>query len=88
MKKLKSRKYTICAPDILSVKLDAAYDALTNIDCNFSRLLHCILSSIINVAAFIAKQKKNFRHYHWHLIIQDRETGQYYSSSEMKGIRK
>ncbi len=84
----KSRKYTVCTPDSMSDKMEKAYYALVEIDCNFSRLLQSLLDSIISVSKFILNQKKNFRHYHWHLIIQDKETGQQYSTCTIKGIKK
>jgi len=83
-----SRKYTICAPDNLSDKLEKAYYALVDIDCNFSRLLHCLLGSILDVVKFILKQKKNFRHYHWHIAIQDKETGQWYSDDKYESTNE
>ena len=76
----RARKFTICAPDSFADKIENAYYALTNIDCNFSRFIQSTLNSVIDVSKFIAKQKKNFRHYHWHLLIEDKETGEYYST--------
>ncbi|KKM10369.1 hypothetical protein LCGC14_1721970 [marine sediment metagenome] len=84
----KARKYTIYTPDHLADKLEKAYNALMDIDCNLSRLFQCLLDSIIDVVKFILKQGKNFRHYDWYLTIHDKETGQLYSTYTMKGLRR
>ena len=76
----KSRKYTICAPDSMSDKLEKTYHELIAIDSNFSRLIQCLLNSIISTSKYISGQRKNFRHYNWHIVIQDKENGQYYST--------
>lgn len=85
MAKTKSRKYTICAPDSMSDDLEKSYYILVSIDCNFSRLLQSLLKSIIYTATYILKQKRNFRHYHWHLLIEDKETGALFSTYKNKG---
>lgn len=82
----KARKHTIYVPDSMSDKLEKAYYALLNIDCNLSRLVQCLLVSIVSTAKFIHKHKKNFRHYNWGLIIQDKETDEYHSN--IKGFNK
>lgn len=74
-----TRKHTLCVPKNMSDKLDKTYNALLEIDCNFSKIIQCLLDSILNAARFIIRQRKNFRHYHWHIVIQDKETKQYYS---------
>ena len=76
-----AQKYTIYVPDPIAETISNAYYALLNIDSNFSRLLQCLVSSILRTAKFIRKQKKNFRHYEWHIIIQDKETKRWYSTS-------
>ena len=70
---------TICFPESLVEKSDEAYDKLLEIDCNFSRLLQNLLDSIIAVAKIVLKQKKNFRHFRWEIIIQDKETKIWFS---------
>ena len=72
----------------MSVKTEKAYHALTDIDCNLSRLIQCLLDSILDAVGFILKQKKNFRHYNWYLTIHDKETGQLHSTYTMEGLRK
>lgn len=75
-----SHKYTIYVPAKLSEKTVRTYNILMDIDCNFSRFFQSILNSLIIVAKYINKHKSNFRHYHWYIIIQDKKTGQYFSS--------
>jgi len=70
----KARKFTLCTPDKMADALDKAYDKLTNIDCNFSRLIQSILGSIIGIATLISKQGLNYRHYNWELIIRNKKT--------------
>ncbi len=82
----KARRYTIYVPNSMSSKLENAYDLLVTIDSNLSKLIQCLLNSVIQVTKFIIQQKKNYRHYSWHLIIQDKETGNIYST--LKGIKK
>ena len=79
-----SRKYTLCAPDNMSDKLEQAYNSLTDIDCNFSRLIQCLLDRILDTVKYISKQKKNFRHYTWHLLILDKDTGQCYTTCKTR----
>ncbi|KKM18723.1 hypothetical protein LCGC14_1662840 [marine sediment metagenome] len=83
-----SRKYTIYTPVSMSVKTEKTYHALTDIDCNLSRLIQCLLDSIMKTVKFILKQKKNFRHYHWHIAIQDKETGQWYSDDKYESTNE
>ena len=84
----KSRKHTLCVPDSMAKDIEKAYNALVDIDCNFSRLLQCLLGSIGDIAIFILKQKKNFRHYHWHIVIQDKDTNECYGLYKLKSMKR
>lgn len=83
-----TNKHTIYIPEKLKKETKDAYDVLLNIDSNFSKLIQCILYSIIKTAKYIVLQKKNFRHYEWHLIIHDRETNQYFSTYDINKNNK
>ena len=75
---LKPIRYTVYIPSQQGYITRLALNALKNIDCNFSRLICCLLTSIIGIAASIVELDKNFRHFNWELIIQDKKTSQWY----------
>lgn len=74
----------IYIPESHKAKFKDAYNALNNIDCNFSRLLVVLLDSIIFIAKLILKENKNFRHYHWSITIKDIKTGETFNSRNIK----
>ena len=50
-----------------------AYWALLDIDCNFSKLLRLLLTSIKLIADKIKKAEKNYRHYDWEIVIKEKK---------------
>ncbi len=80
-------QYTVCVPEHLSKKFEQTYNTLLDIDANFSKIIQCLLGSLIRMSKYIIMQKKNFRHYEWHIMIEDKETGKvYYTHKKGKKI--
>lgn len=65
-----------------------AQASLAIIDCNFSRLICCLAKNIIKIVVVICKIGKNYRHFNWEIVIQDRETGQWYDRRSAITITK
>lgn len=47
---------------------------LQDIDANFSRIVQQLLPSLTALAEQIAKEQKNFRHYTWEVVLEERKT--------------
>lgn len=70
----KQRQYfTVYVPeDKLDLK-DEAYDALLDIDSNFSDILMRLLPSLLHVAKLVSKEDKNINHYNYYIGILKKE---------------
>lgn len=77
----REQKYNVIywTDKMLEQKFDV-YDLLLDIDCNYSRFLRSILTNLGDICKLIISVGKNFRHFEWHLLIIDKETGDGYSS--------
>lgn len=80
-KPLKEQKYNVVywPVDMLEQRTEV-YDLLLDIDCNYSRFLQSILHNLADICRLIISVGKNYRHYDWHLLIIDKESGDGYSS--------
>lgn len=47
---------------------------LQDIDANMSRIVQQLLPSMTALAEQIAKDQKNFRHYNWEVMLEERRT--------------
>lgn len=80
-KRFKSEKYSVIYwPVSIHKKRLEVYDLLLDIDCNYSRFLQSIIHNLADICRLIQSIGKNFRHFEWHLLIVDKETGEGYSS--------
>lgn len=80
-KRLKSEKYSVIYwPVSIHKKRLEVYDLLLDIDCNYSRFLQSMIHNLADICRLIKSIGKNFRHFNWHLLIVDKETGEGYSS--------
>lgn len=77
---LEERYSQIYWPTSMHKKKNQVYNLLLDIDCNYSRFVQSVLPSLSEVCKLIISIGKNFRHFEWHLLIIDKETGDGYSS--------
>ncbi len=88
----KERQYSsIYFPEGLVKEREQTWDALQNIDCNFSKIIQIFLWQLKGLSRFIIKQNKNFRHYEWILVIRDKRSEETYTckgTSYEKGKNK
>lgn len=77
---LEERYSQIYWPTNMHKQKNKVYDLLLDIDCNYSRIVQSILPNLEEICKLILSVGKNFRHFEWHLLIIDKETGDGYSS--------
>lgn len=62
--------------------------ALQNIDCNYSKFLQLLIKQLFSIAKFIFTNNKNYRHYHWLLVIKDIKNNETYATKNTVDILK
>ena len=85
----KQKQYSaIYFPEEMIDSREKTWFALQRIDCNFSRVIQAILHQLRRLACLILSKDKNFRHFNWYLIIEDKQDGKIYSTfTPKKGIK-
>ena len=66
--------YTVYFPKSLIKPAEEMIIALTLIDANVSVILQQLIPSICKCAKGIKKRNKNFRHFTWKIILEEKET--------------
>lgn len=67
---------------------DYAYDALVDIDSNFSKFIQGLLKQIYLMARVILSYGKNYRHFEWIILIKDRKSGKIFCAEDFPKKKK
>jgi len=77
---------TVYWPKSLSRIKDMVSELLAWIDCNYSKLLHELLLSILTASSVVRSKSKNYRHFEWFIQIRDKETGEVYDCYDKEAV--
>lgn len=85
----KEKQYTeIYIPLKMVEDKENAYDALIDIDSNFSKFIQGLLKQIYLMAKVIFSYGKNYRHFEWIILIRDRKTGKIFCAEDFPAKKK
>lgn len=72
---------TIYVPGNQKEKHEEMHTLLGDIDCTLSKFLSFMLEKLLTVFRIIKSLQKNWRHFRWEIVVKDRSTERWYSSS-------